>query len=117
MLRNARVLLRAAVLSIGVVPCVAWADALPPDPQDIYYHCTPPEQCPAGSETCATIRGPAGQTSPEAACAARATEKGLEQRCAGKDGYLYCPAGATGTWKASPAPVAPSSPAPRRGCS
>ncbi|MBX3187311.1 MAG: hypothetical protein KF819_09855 [Labilithrix sp.] len=117
MLRSRGVFVRVALLSALFVPCAAYADALPPDPQDIYYHCTPAEQCPSGSETCATLRGPAGQTRPDADCAARATEKNLEQRCAGKGGYLYCPSGATGTWTAPTAkPAVASSSTSRKGC-
>jgi hypothetical protein len=116
--RQPRVILRAAALTLAFVPCVALADALPPDPQDIYYHCTPAEQCPQGETTCATIRGPAGHTSPDEACAKRAEGAGLEQRCAGSGGYLYCPKGATGSWKTDSAarPSAPGT-ARRRGCS
>jgi hypothetical protein len=118
-----RMKLWARVLSVSalVVPCVAYADALPPDPDDIYYHCTPAEQCPTGSEMCPSLRGPAGQTKPEPACAERATkEKKLEQRCAGKSGYLYCPSGATGSWTKPPPAASPSStssPPTRKGCS
>jgi hypothetical protein len=110
--------LRVVALSLVVAPCAAFADALPPDPQDIYYHCTPAEQCPQGSTTCATLHGPAGHTSPDEACAARATSTGLEQRCSGQGGYLYCPKGASGSAGGlrSPPPAA-SGATTRRGCS
>lgn len=109
-----RTLSRAWIVSILAVPCVAYADALPPDPQDIYYHCTPAEQCPTGSETCATIRGPAGHTSPDADCARAAEAKGLENRCSGRGGYLFCPKGATGSWKPGDPPTTSRA---RKGCS
>lgn len=114
--RNVRIVVRAGVLSLVVAPCVAWADVLPPDSNDVYYHCTPAEQCPQVSETCDANSLGAGRRSPEPACAARATEHKLEQRCLGRSGYLYCPPGTTGSWKAKPPSAAPSE-APRRGCS
>jgi hypothetical protein len=119
MVRPARLLARVTVLSVLAAPCLAWADALPADPDDIYFHCTPGEQCPTGSEQCPALHGPAGQRPPDPTCDARAKEKKLERRCWGKTGHLYCPSGATGTWKEkekAPAAAAPSS-TPRRGCS
>lgn len=108
--RTVQLVVRSALLTIVAAPCVAYADALPPDPDDIYYHCTAAEQCPSGSATCPSIHGAAGHTHPDEACAARATASGLEQRCAGSAGYLYCAHGATGSW------TAPGAVKPRRGC-
>lgn len=128
-----RILFRVALISVVVAPCVAWADALPEDPNDVYFHCTPAEQCPTGSETCPATIGPAGQRPVEPKCAESATAKKLERRCWGKAGHLYCPPGATGSWKkpeaarpssppqpssssqTPPQPVPPSS-QPKRGC-
>lgn len=118
--RLPRALFRVALISIVGAPCVAWADALPGNPNDIYYHCTPDEQCPTGSETCPATIGPAGQRPVEPKCAEAAAAKKLEERCYGKAGHLYCPPGATGSWKAKdPQPRPPPSEAPRppkRGC-
>jgi hypothetical protein len=122
MVRPVRLFARVALLSILAAPCIAWADALPGDPDDVFYHCTPEEQCPTGSEMCSATHGPAGQRPVDAECAARATAKKLERRCYGKNGHLFCPAGATGSWKGKtkvdpPSAADSSSPAPRRGCS
>lgn len=126
MTRTGRVLLRVAVISIvaapwmgvlPVAPSVAHADALPGDPDDVYYHCTAAEQCPTGSEICPATIGPAGQRPVEAKCAEAATAKKLERRCWGRDGHLFCPPGATGSWKGKDSttkssPTPPSSTAP-----
>jgi hypothetical protein len=138
--RVGRLLLRVALVSLFAAPCVglaplgsprlARADALPGDPDDIYFHCTPAEQCPTGSEMCPATIGPAGQRPVEAKCAEAATAKKLERRCWGKAGHLYCPAGATGSWtgkvkqppppssqQPSQPPSQPASSQPKRGCS
>lgn len=127
-----RILFRVALISVVVAPCVAWADALPGDPNDVYFHCTPAEQCPSGSEMCPATIGPAGQRPVEPQCAEAAAAKKLERRCYGKAGHLFCPPGATGSWKGKepastrssqpatsaqpgqPQPLPPSQ--PKRGC-
>lgn len=112
-----RILFRVASISLVVAPCVARADALPEDPNDVYFHCTPAEQCPTGSEICPATIGPAGQRPVERQCAEAAAAKKLERRCWGKAGHLFCPPAATGSWKgkAEPPPQPPSS-QPKRGC-
>jgi hypothetical protein len=109
----------AAVVPMGALgPPVARADALPGNPDDIYFHCTPPEQCPQGSEMCTALHKGAGRREVEPDCAAAARAKGLEQRCSGKSGYLFCPRGATGSYTPKPddTNVVPEPPARRRGC-
>lgn len=117
MRRLSRRVLPLAAVALLLAPVVASGDALPPDKTSIYYHCTPDEQCPQGSETCTALSKGAGRKAPDDECATAATGRGLEQRCYGPKGFLFCPKGATGSWKGKPAETAPAEGAPRHGCS
>lgn len=110
MARLPRVFVRVALVSIVCAPFVAWADALPGDPDDVYFHCTAAEQCPTGSEMCPAIIGPAGQRPVEPKCEQATTAKGLQHRCWGKSGHLFCPPGATGSWKGKDTRATPPAP-------
>jgi hypothetical protein len=96
-----------------LAPHVASADVAPrpPDPSSIEAHCTEVEQCPNGkwcnSLPPRKVDGPLKELfeKEQKDCAGD-----LEQRCFdAKQGVLYCPKGATGTWS-------PPTPPKKHGC-
>lgn len=105
----------AALLVVSVV-ATARAD-VPPSPDSPDAHCSLAEQCPSGGVFCPYAFHPGAPRNPAEVplgqeCRDAAATKGLERRCRSGGNYsgeeLFCPSGATGTWKRPVSPPAPS---------
>ena len=105
----------AALLVVSVV-ATARAD-VPPAPDSPDAHCSLAEQCPNGGVFCPYAFNPGAPRNPSEVplgqvCRNDAATKGLERRCRSGGNYsgqeLFCPLGATGTWKRSVSPPAES---------
>jgi hypothetical protein len=103
----------AALIVIGFVFVPTARADVPPPPDSPDAHCSLAEQCDKGV-LCPYAFHPGAPPAPgEArvgdACRSSATTQGLERRCRSGGNYsgqeLFCPKGATGTWK-PPGPAA-----------
>lgn len=100
---------------------------VPPEPDSADAHCSLVEQCPTGGAFCAYSFRPGQEKSPEEVAAREAQTKcesaleakGLQRRCRAGGNYsgqnLFCPPGATGTWKGRAASAKTES-GEKRGC-
>jgi hypothetical protein len=118
----------SAVIFIGFAIGVPDARGdVPPDPDSADAHCSLVEQCPTGGAFCAYTFRPGQESSPEQVAAREAQTKcesaleakGLQRRCRAGGNYsgqnLFCPAGATGSWKPRSA-IPKSDSGEKRGC-